>query len=70
MTSAIRPWCAKARYPGLEPFLGGTVVMPADAPSHEIEPAMHEHFLTFLPPGFEIIEPVCGALFFCEGDGT
>lgn len=69
MTGAIRPWCAKVRYPGLKPFLGGTVVIPADAQAHEIEAALRKHFLTFLPPGFEIIEPLCGALFFSEWDG-
>ncbi|WP_143732990.1 hypothetical protein [Pontibaca methylaminivorans] len=68
MRNANRPWCAKARYPGLDPFLGGTVVMPADAASHEVETALIEHFRRFLPDGFEIIEPVCGALFFTEGE--
>jgi hypothetical protein len=38
--------------------------MPADAQHHEIEAALVAHFLTFLPPGFSIIEPMCGALFF------
>jgi hypothetical protein len=65
--SAIRPWCAKAQFPGLKTFIGGTVTMPADARSDEIENALHAHFLTFLPAGFNIIEPVCGALFFQEG---
>ncbi|SIT74549.1 hypothetical protein SAMN05421849_0176 [Pontibaca methylaminivorans] len=42
--------------------------MPADAASHEVETALIEHFRRFLPDGFEIIEPVCGALFFTEGE--
>ena len=40
--------------------------MPADAQSHEIEAALIAHFLTFLPPGFVIIEQKCGAIFFQE----
>jgi hypothetical protein len=69
MTSgrAIRPWCAKAQYPGQKPFLGGTVVLDASARSDEIEAALRAHFLEFLPAGFEIIEPLCGALFFSAG---
>lgn len=65
---AIRPWCAQARYPGLEPFVGGTITLPSDAKSHEIERALSEHFLTFIPPGFEIIKPMCGVLFFQPED--
>jgi hypothetical protein len=59
-----RPWCAKARYPGLREFIGGTVMIPSRAQSHEIEAALVAHFLTFLPPGFVIVEPVCGVIFF------
>ena len=66
MTDAIRPWCAKARFPGLAVFLGGTVTLPFKARHDEIVAALEAHFLEFLPPGFEIIEPVCGALFFQE----
>lgn len=66
MTRAIRPWCAEARYPGLKEFVGGTVIIPADAQAHEIEVALRAHFLTFLPPGFAIIAPMCGALVFAE----
>lgn len=64
MTQAVRPWCGEAVYPGLEPFALGTIIMPHDAQHHEIEAALHRHALTFLPDGFEIIRPVCGALFF------
>ena len=62
--TAQRPWCAKATFPDLKPFIGGTITMPADAQHHEIEAALVAHFLTFLPPGFSIIEPMCGAMFF------
>ena len=68
MTDAIRPWCAKAVYPGLREFVGGTIAMPADAAAHEIEAALDAHFRTFLPDGFKIVEPACGALFF-QPDG-
>lgn len=64
MTTSIRPWCAEAQYPGKRAFIGGTITMPADAQSHEIEAALRDHFLTFIPPGFVIIKPVCGAIFF------
>jgi hypothetical protein len=64
---AIRPWCAKAQFPGKEPFVGGTVILPAEARADEIEAALHAHFLTFLPGGFTIIQPICGALFFQDG---
>lgn len=60
----IRPWCAKAVYPGLKPFIGGTVTLDASAQSHEVMAALESDFLTFLPPGFEIIEPMCEAIFF------
>jgi hypothetical protein len=64
--TAIRPWCARARYPGLKTFLVGTVTLPAEAMGHEIDAALHALAASILPPGFEIIEPMCGALFFQE----
>jgi hypothetical protein len=60
----VRPWCAKAVFPGLKEFILGTIVMPADAASHEIETALYDHAHKFLPSGFKIIEPLCGAIFF------
>lgn len=68
MTNAIRPWCAKIQYTGLKSCHAGTITMPANAKSHEIEAALMAHFLTFLPPGFTIIEQMCGAMFFQEYD--
>jgi hypothetical protein len=62
--AAIRPWCAKAQYPGLLTFRVGTVHLPRDAQHHEIIAALDKHARTFLPAGFDIIEPLCGALFF------
>ena len=62
--TAVRPWCAVARYQGLQEFIGGTVVLPADAQSHEVIAALTAHFDQFLPPGFEVIRPVAGSLFF------
>ena len=66
MAKGIRPWCAQIRFPGLQPCFAGNITMPADAQSHEIEAALIAHFLTFLPPGFVIIEQKCGAIFFQE----
>lgn len=66
----IRPWCAVAIYPGLAEFTLGTITMPADARHDEIEAALAKHAAQFLPPGFKIIKPMCGALFFqgeCDG---
>ena len=50
--NAIRPWCALAQYPGKRRFRVGTITMPAALTS------------SMLPEGFEIIEPLCGALVF------
>ena len=66
MNQAIKPWCAKAQYPGLREFLVGTITMPHPSRHDEIIEALEAHALTFLPPGFIIIEPLCGALFFQE----
>lgn len=66
MTRATRPWCAIAQYPGLKRFIIGTVVLPANARHDEIIDALTAHALTMLAPGFDIIEPRCGALFFHE----
>lgn len=67
-SEAIRPWCAKAQFPGLAPFILGTICLPASAQSHEIEAALYAHGRIFLPTGFTIIEPLCGALFFQDAD--
>lgn len=66
MAKMIRPWCAKIQYPGLKPCVGGTITMPADAQYHEIEAALTAHFLTFIPPGFQILEHMCGAIFYLD----
>lgn len=68
MTPATRPWCAIARYPGLQRFLVGTAMLPAEARHDEIVEALAAHAATMLPPGFTIIEPRCGALIFQEDD--
>lgn len=66
MAPAIRPWCAVAQYPGKLSFLVGTVQVPATARHDEIIAALRDYALTFLPDGFDIIEPRCGSLFFQE----
>ena len=60
----VRPWSAKAVYSELEEFILGSIVLAEDTPSHEIEQALYDHAHTFLPTGFKIIEPLCGAIFF------
>ncbi|MDZ7905705.1 MAG: hypothetical protein U5N55_07990 [Cypionkella sp.] len=70
MAKAIRPYCAKARYSGLKEFIGGTCVVDANARHDEIIAALTKHFLTFLPPGFDIIEPMAGSLFFQDDDAS
>jgi hypothetical protein len=60
----VRPWCAKAVFPGLKEFVLGTIVLPEDTQSHAIEQALYDHAHKFLPTGFEIVEPMCGAIFF------
>lgn len=69
-SEAVRPWCAKAQFPGKKPFIGGTVVLPAAARFDEIEAALYAHFYEFQPTGFKILEPICGSLFFHEGGGA
>ena len=64
MTDAIRPWCAVAKFPGMEPFLMGTVTLPAGARQDEIEAALQAHGKSMLPDGFAILDMKCGALFF------
>lgn len=65
---AIRPYCAKAQYPGLDPFVGGTVVVSEGSRHDEIIAELDRHFATFLPPGYIIIEPLAGSLFFVEDE--
>lgn len=65
----VRPWCAKAVFPGLKEFILGTIVLPENTASHAIEQALYDHAHGFLPTGFKIVEPRCGAIFFVpEGD--
>lgn len=65
------PWCAIAHYPGKEKrFRVGTVWLPANAQSHEIEAALVEHVLTFLPSGFVIIEQQCGEMVWSPREAT
>lgn len=67
--NAVRPWCAEAIYPGLKTFVVGTVAVAADARHDQIVEALRDHALTFLPPGFTIVRPLGGSLFFAPNDG-
>jgi hypothetical protein len=67
---AIRPWCVKAQYPGLEPFVAGTVTLPLGARHDEIMDALDAMLKRILPQGYVMLEPLCGSIFFneCEPD--
>ena len=60
------PWCARASFPGLADFIGGTITLPETATSAEIDAALDAYFRTFLPGGFVILQPLRGAVFFGE----
>lgn len=64
-----RAWCGQAQYPGLKPFVFGTVVLDAKAKDHEVREALDDlwfSIIAFSPPPYE---PIPGALFFKpEGD--
>jgi len=66
LTCMTRPWCGVAQFPGLAQFMIGTVHLPVGARHDEIVAALEAAALRFLPPGFQIIEPQCGAIFFSE----
>ena len=61
---AIRPWCVRAQYTGLEPFVAGTVTLPVDARHDEIMAALDDMLTRILPQGYVILEPLCGSIFF------
>lgn len=63
-----KPWSAKAVYEGLKPIICGTITMPVDAMQHEIEDAMRKKMSEHLPEGFQILELMCGAVFFVGDD--
>lgn len=57
-----RTWIARARYPGLEEFIAGTVFTDRQASEETARPLLHEYMLTFLPAGFEILAVMPGAV--------
>lgn len=65
----VRPWCARARYPGLREFRFGTVVIDAAAQAPEIDAALRAAALDVLPPGFEIVGHEAGSVFFAPDPG-
>lgn len=66
----FRSWCGIACYPGLSRFFVGNIVMPVQSNYAEIENALIEHALTFLPTGFELIELKCGSIILYEDEDT
>ena len=63
----MRPWCALARYPGLDPFHYGTVSLRPQDGEEAARIALAERMLTRLPPGFEILSVMRGSMVF-QGD--
>lgn len=61
---AVRSWVANAKYPDLASFILGTIALPEDARHDEIETALFEFAKGFLPSGLEILNIMCGSLFF------
>jgi hypothetical protein len=61
-----RSWCAKACYSGCEPFIFGSVMLPADAKFHEVEAALLALWKSISPHPAPRIEPVPGLLVFQE----
>lgn len=65
---AIRPWCVKAQYPGLEPFVAGDITLPVEARHDEIMNALDSMLKRILPQGYIMLEPLCGSIFFAPRD--
>lgn len=66
MGNLNRSWCARLQYPGLRPFLFGTIVVRHEAPDHEVRlelmRAVAEVLPTEPPPLLVGLTP--GALFY------
>lgn len=57
-----RTWIARARYPGLDDFIVGTVFTAREASEETARALLLEYILTILPPGFEILAVMPGAV--------
>ncbi len=62
--AAMRPWCARIRYPGKSPILFGTTTVRHDAPLHEVQAALVADIDDCLPGGWEILSLLPGAIVF------
>lgn len=61
---ALRPWCARLRYPGLAPFIFGTALVPANAGEEATRQSVIAEAATVIPAGFEILELMGGSVVF------
>lgn len=71
----MRAWCARFQWPGKEPFLFGTVLLPPDTMHHILEEELHKAFdaawRRILPddvPRPKLIALLPGAIFFVPED--
>jgi hypothetical protein len=59
-----RSWCGRGQYPGLKPFVFGTIVLDAKAKDHEVRQALDDLWFSLIPFSPPDYVPVPGALFF------
>lgn len=68
-SQSSRPWCAVIQYPGLNPMIFGTAVLPTDARLDEVEAEIVALAQTCFPDGWKLIDLRPGALIFHPEEG-
>ena len=63
---AMRYWCARAQYPGKEPFIFGSAMLPKHSAHHEVEAALLALWNGISPNAPPPFVPVPGILMFEE----
>ena len=69
MADHRRSWCARCQYPGLKPFIAGTVIVAGLREESEARPAMEAMLRRILPTMPEILAMIPGALVFEAPNG-